>query len=274
MHYSNTYANPFNWTGSKFRYLKNFLSALPKEDNLKVLDCFLGGGDLISKLPEDWTVKGVDVIRPLIGLHTAIQNREITVEKVLAEFEVRGMSKTNHEAYLKLRQEYNTQPTPEKLYLLMTNSFNNQMRFNNKGEFNMPFGKDRSSFNKSMQSKLANYQRALSTRDVTFECKSYEDEDLNDYDLLLVDPPYLNTVATYNEQGGWDKSKDIKLLEDLKKYNGKFIYFNQLVSKGVDNDHLIKWSKDYKVTTLSDTTENCNYQRKGGLTVEVMITNF
>lgn len=141
MNYSNTYANPFNWTGSKFRYLKNFLSVLPKEDNLKVLDCFLGGGDLISKLPEDWVVKGVDVIRPLIGLHTSIQNREITVEKVVTEFESRGMSKINQEAYLKLRQEYNTQPTPEKLYLLMTNSFNNQMRFNSKGEFNMPFGK-------------------------------------------------------------------------------------------------------------------------------------
>ena len=274
MNYSNTYANPFNWAGSKFRYLKNLLSVIPKEDNLKVLDCFLGGGDLISKLPEDWVVKGVDVIRPLIGLHVAIQNREITVEKVVTEFEARGMSKINQEAYLKLRQEYNTHPTPEKLYLLMTNSFNNQMRFNSKGEFNMPFGKNRSSFNKSMQSKLANYQRALSTRDVSFECKSYEDEDLNTYDLLLVDPPYLYTAATYNEQGGWDKSKDVKLLEDLEAYKGKFIYFNQLVSKGVDNNHLIEWSKDYKVTTLSDTTENCNYQRKGGLTVEVMITNF
>lgn len=81
-------------------------------------------------------------------------------------------------------------------------------------------------------------------------------------------------MATYNEQGGWNISKDLKLLEDLKEYKGKFIYFNQLVSKGVDNNHLIEWSKDYKVTTLSDTTENCNYQRKGGLTVEVMITNF
>lgn len=57
-----------------------------------------------------------------------------------------------------------------------------------KGEFNMPFGKDRSHFSKNMQNKLDNYQLLLKDRDVNFYNKSYKDFEFSEYDLLLLDP--------------------------------------------------------------------------------------
>jgi len=274
MKFDNTTANPFNWVGSKFRYLKDFLEVLPKEENIKVLDCFLGGGDLISKLPTSWCITGIDIIPQLIEMHKAIQEGTLNVSGVQEEFIKRSMSKENEIAYLKLRDDYNASNNPQDLYLLMTNSFNNQLRFNRSGGFNMPFGKNRSSFNPKMQAKLTNYKNAIAERVVNFKCGSYIEEDLNSYDLLLVDPPYLNTTATYNEQGGWSKEDDISLLQNLDNYKGKFIYFNQLVSKGVENTNLLEWANKYHTKVLQDTTKNCNHQRKGGTTVEVMITNF
>lgn len=272
--FSQEYANPFNWVGSKFRYLEDFMEVLPSEEGIRVLDCFLGGGDLISKLPESWNIKGIDIMPQLVGMHKAIQGGNLNTKSILEDFNSRGMSKTNSTAYLELRDEYNNNPTPELLYLLMTNAFNNQLRFNQKGGFNMPFGKDRSSFNPKMQAKLTNYSNWLKTANVTLECKSYKEEDFSNYDLLLLDPPYLNTTATYNEQGGWTNADDVDLLEKLTDYSGKFIYFNQLVSKGVENTNLKKWIESYNVKVLSDTTENCNHQRKGGTTVEIMVTNY
>lgn len=185
-----SYANPFNWTGSKHRYLKDMFEVLPYEkENLKVLDPFVGGGDLISKLPCSWKVEASDTMVQIIGLHNAFKSKTISKDSVLSEYTKRNMSKVNSEAYLKLREEYNESFDVEKLYLLMTNSFNNQLRFNQKGQFNMPFGKDRSSFNKNMQNKLENYQQSLQERDINFNVKSWNDWDFSKFDLVLLDPP-------------------------------------------------------------------------------------
>jgi len=274
MKFDNTQANPFNWVGSKFRYLADFMEVLPKEDNMKVLDCFLGGGDLISKLPKDWEVTAIDIMPQLVEMHVAIQEGKLTPDAIMREFIKRQLSKDNEQGYLQLREEYNTLNTPQGLYLLMTNSFNNQLRFNRNGGFNMPFGKNRSSFNPRMQAKLSNYIKALGERRVFFKCGSYTEEVFNEYDLLLVDPPYLNTTATYNEQGGWGAREDEDLLLRLDNYSGKFVYFNQLISKGVENTKLLEWASKYNTKILKDTTKTCNHQRKGGTTVEVMITNY
>lgn len=266
-----TFANPFNWTGSKHRYLKDLFEVLPNEkEGIKVLDPFVGGGDLISKLPASWKVTASDTMSQIVELHNACKNKSFTKESILENYNLRRMSKTNQDAYLELREEYNKNPCPELLYLLMTNSFNNQLRFNSRGSFNMPFGKDRSSFNKNMQTKLENYQNLLENRDITFSKASWEDYDFSEFDLILLDPPYSNTCATYNESTGWSEEDDKKLFEELDRSGVDFIYFNQTYSKGVENNTLLDWlgSQNYKV--LKETSTGCSYNRDNSFTQEVM----
>lgn len=269
-----SYANPFNWVGSKHRYLKEFAEVLPWDKSkldLKVLDPFVGGGDLISKLPSAWKVDANDLMCEVYNLHKAVHSGEINSSDILTDYNNRGMSKTNKEAFTSLRQEYNKTKDIKLLYLLMTNSFNNQLRFNMKGEFNMPFGKDRSHFSKNMQTKLDNYQLLLKGRDVNFYNKSYKDFEFSEYDLLLLDPPYSNTCATYNENTGWGYEEDIKLFEKIDSSGTDFIYFNQTWSKGVSNQVLIDWMQKYEVKVLKETSTGCNHQRKDGFTEEVMV---
>lgn len=268
-----SHSNPFNWTGSKHRYLLDLFKVLPTKDNLKVLDVFLGGGDLISKLPLSWEIHGNDLMKEVYDLHIAVQSGIINTENISAAYKDRGMSKTNAEAFSSLRSEYNDTRDIELLYLLMTNSFNNQLRFNQKGGFNMPFGKDRSTFNPNMKAKLTNYSSSLKERNVTFHNKDYKDFDFSDFDLLLLDPPYANTVATYNETTGWGSKEDLELFNKIDGSGKDFIYFNQTWSKGVENKELVGWSKKYKVVVLKETSTGCNYQRKEGFTQEVLITN-
>ncbi len=270
------HSNPFNWTGSKHRYLEDLFSVLPDVENIKVLDPFVGGGDLISKLPKSWSITCSDSMGQVIDLHRAIQQGAITVESTLKSYNDRDMSKTNRETYYALRSEYNETKSIELLYLLMTNSFNNQLRFNKSGGFNMPFGKNRSTFNSSMQSKLQNYYDSMQGRDIDFLNSDYDSFDFGDYDLVLIDPPYTNTVATYNESTGWSKEDDLKLfinIDSAADHGAKFVYFNQTWSKGVENAELSKWSRSYNVRILKTTTESCSYNRGKGATTEVMIWN-
>lgn len=271
-YYSKNYANPFNWIGSKHRYLSYLFDKLPNQEHLKVLDSFVGGGDLISKLPESWDITAGDAMKECIDLHLAIQNGTINVGSILKGTSRYNLSKDNQESYLELRKEYNKNPEPFLLYLLLTCAYNNQTRFNSSGGFNNPFG--RRIFNDSMQRKLNNYQESLQERNIKFENKSFDEYDFNCYDLVLLDPPYLNTDATYNSK--WTVEIDNRLMDKIDECsdNTKFILFNQTVSKATNNENLINWSRKYNTTTLHDTSKGCSYNRNNIDTVEVMITNF
>ncbi len=271
--FKRSHSNPFNWVGSKHRYLIEFYSKLPNKEGLKVLDPFVGGGDLISKLPTCWDIHANDYMKEVVDLHKGVQSKIITADKVSAEYLKRGMSKGNREAYLSLREEYNENKDTFLLYLLMTNSFNNQLRFNNSGGFNMPFGKDRSSFSTNMKNKLINYSSSLEERKVTFKNENVFNLDFTEYDLLLLDPPYSNTCATYNENTGWNEGTDKALFSKIDDCGKDFIYFNQTWSKGVENKSLVSWMRKYSVTTLKETSKGCNHHRKNGYTEEVLITN-
>lgn len=65
-------------------------------------------------------------------------------------------SKYNKDAYLKMRQDYNkNKDNVLLLYLLLIYGFNHMIRFNSKGDFNLPVGNV--DFNKNVYIALINY---------------------------------------------------------------------------------------------------------------------
>lgn len=98
-----------------------------------------------------------------------------------------------------------------------------------------------------MQSKLSDFIDRLHRQDCRFTCVSFTDFDvsaLTNRDFIYVDPPYLITCATYNEQDGWNEDHEKELLHFLDELNSKGIRFalsNVLRSKGKENTILIEW---------------------------------
>lgn len=269
------YSNCFNYTGSKHRYLEALFSVLPDDEHLTVIDPFVGGGDLISKLPTTWSIFASDEMPQLIGMHKEIQCGFLDTESVSRIVNEACLNSSSEHEYYMFRARYNDigHQRPGDLYALLCHSNSNRIRFSPNG-FNMPFGKR--TFNKDMQAKLDNYSELLSKLTIDFSCNKYTDIDFNKADLLLIDPPYLNTTATYNESGAWTINDEFELLTKINQSvkNGvKFVYFGQLWSKGVNNPHLEAWAKQFNVKVLNDTTSHCSSNRKGGKTIEVMIYN-
>ena len=89
----------------------------------------------------------------------SLENSLNRIDELINTYE---LSKENREGFLQLRDDYNKEIKAGfhdmyKFYVLICYAFNNQIRFNSKGEYNMPFGKDRSSFNDALRNKFIEF---------------------------------------------------------------------------------------------------------------------
>lgn len=293
---SNYIKSPMNYTGGKYKLLSQILPLFPNNINTFV-DLFTGGGNIAVNVEANKIVAN-DNEKHVIGIYNVFKDYErvdnliYVIEHIIETY---GLTIENAEAFNKLRKDYNTyklKGTPNGedypynlnilLYVLICYSFNHQFRFNSKGEFNMPFGKNRSQWNDTMKKNLINFHKAIKDKNIIFTNNDFNQlkiDKLSSNDFVYCDPPYLITCATYNEKDGWNETCERKLLELLDKLNSqnvKFALSNVLFSKGKTNDILLEWSQKYNVHHLDYTYQNCNYHTKDKESKpdEVLITNY
>lgn len=283
-----------NYTGGKYKLLPQILPLFPTEINTFV-DLFTGGGNIAVNVNANKIIAN-DNEKHVIDIYKAFQNGYDNVDNLIHTIELiietYGLNIEDAEPFNKLREDYNTYKLRNRvhypfdlnilLYVLICYSFNHQFRFNSKGEFNMPFGKNRSQWNDNMKKNLINFHKSIIDKNIIFTNKDFRElkiDKLSCNDFVYCDPPYLITCATYNEKDGWNEQCETDLLSLLDSLNSKSVKFalsNVLFSKGKTNDLLIEWSKKYNVHHLDYTYQNCNYHTKDKSSKpdEVLITNF
>lgn len=278
------------YSGSKARYLKELYDVLPEERNLKVLDAFAGGGSLCTNLPEDYIVTANDSEHRVVDIHQELGTllsycSAEELETYVKEF-CHNWVKNRQDAdgYYELKDHYNTgikgedSVDPLLLFALTMSSNTNYIRFNKYGEQTLQFGKR--FYNSNSSKKMLNYLNRISTRDITWKSKDFRDYNFSDYDLSFIDPPYAfngKSTATYNEQGKWQLQDLVCLLSKLDKAHAegsKWVFFNEIITKGKDNPVIQNWVNKYNVKILRDTLSGCSYQRTKDRSVEVMVTNY
>ena len=179
-------------------------------------------------------------------------------------------------AYENARSDYNKYRTPELLYLLNIFSNSHMIRFNSKGEFNMPFG------NGYFTDKL----KAIIEENTYSEIETVNTKDFRDYqnrifnknDFVYLDPPYFNTIATYNENGGWTKKDEEDLYRFCEHLNNRGIKWgmsNVFENKNFVNDELKNWCErnNFQVYFFEEFTY-CTCGKGNANTKEVFITNY
>jgi DNA adenine methylase Dam len=206
------------------------------------------------------------------------------LEKIDTLIDRYDLTKTNKDGYYKLRDYYNSgNRTWDVFYTLVCYAFNNQIRFNSKGEFNMPFGMNRSSFNPTLRGKFIEFVDSLKGKDIFFRARDFRSirlDKMGSNDFLYADPPYRISCASYNEGGGWTETDDIdlfNLLDSLDNYGVKFALSNVTRNKGMVNELLLEWSSKYTVHRIDISYNNSSYHRKRKTeqdTTEVLVTNY
>lgn len=276
------YKCPFNYVGSKSNLIPILNKKFAQYKDFKFVDLFAGGFSIGANCPNKKVIFN-DINSDLKKLIEIIYKEEILVfiskiEKLIEDYE---LSKQNKEGYIKLRQDFNSTRDSYLFCLLIFYSFNHQIRYNQKNEFNTPFGKDRSSFNMNIKKNLINFSELIKIKDIEFKSNDFNFV-LNNADnntLVYIDPPYLITTGSYNDGNrgvsSWNEMTEKQLYEVLDKLNNrgtKFVLSNMLKKGEVRNEILEKWSKKYKIEIVNTTYRN--YHRKNEETIEIIVSNF
>lgn len=284
------YKAPFNYIGNKYRIIDDIEQYFPHDINTFV-DLFCGGCDVTINTRANHKIAN-DINFFVINIFQWIKNH--TIEEVLDYIQNKideyGLSKTNQEGFLALRQDYNAIPPRERhpmdLYVLMCFGFNYQFRFNSALEFNNPFGKNRSCFTGRMKDNLIMFHELIQNTEFTAEdYHNIEFANLNGNDFVYADPPYLLTCGSYNDGkrgfNGWNQNDDHELmfiLDELNERDIRFALSNVIEHKGQRNIDLENWveGNGYNLHNINLNYNNSNYHshNRENRTQEVLITNY
>lgn len=298
--------SPLNYTGGKYKILDQLIPKFPKKIDLFV-DLFSGGTNIGINI-EAKRIVCVDKQKEIIRVMELFKKYEDgyiidKLEKIIEKYELsnsllngyksynctsdKGLGSYNKNKYLNLRNDYNKIKidSSEKDFLFLTlviYGFNNQIRFNSTGEFNMPVGKR--DFNNSLRKNLKNFITKLKTKNIEFVTSDFREFaiEMTDNTLVYCDPPYFLGTASYNENGGWTQQDEMDLLNYLSVLDSKGVKFalsNVIEHKGTKHKLLDAWIKEhnYKVHYIECDYINSNYHKNLGnksKTTEILVTNY
>lgn len=298
--------SPLNYTGGKGRLIEQ-LEPLFGNDISVFVDLFSGSGTVgVNVRADKYYYNDIsEQVTGLLYMFSSLDYAEIIskVEGLIIKYNLsntykygysyyqadssKGMAEYNKDNYMRLRKDFNELKVKDikyylMLFVLIIYGFNNQIRFNSKGEYNMPVGKR--DFNANIRGKLSDFAVAFQAQDKVILNNSFECFDVSLLDsksLVYCDPPYLISTATYNEQNGWTESDEVMLLDFLDKLNSMGIRFalsNIIKHKNRENTLLINWVRNggYHMHKLNYNYSNASYHGKDtqAQTQEVLITNY
>lgn len=267
--------SPLNYTGNKYRILSQITKFFPNNIDCMV-DLFCGGATVglnVNAKKVIFVDCNEQVINLLIYLSKlSFEDFIFLCENIIDKYKLsysykfgykkyksqccekndnNGLKDYNSEGFYKLRNDYNAlndKNSPEAnimLYMLMVYGFNNDIRFNSDGDFNLPVGK--TDLNKNNVEKIRNYINRVKTIEAQFLCLSFDNpkfkQILKEADFVYMDPPYLITQAVYNSV--WDNKWEHKLLDfidELIKNKVNFALSNVLQKVGKVNEPLSYWT--------------------------------
>jgi DNA adenine methylase/adenine-specific DNA-methyltransferase len=307
--------SPLNYTGNKSRLIDQFAPHFPKKMN-KFVDLCCGGASVgLNFLNRANEVFCFDINNYVIELlktlqkfsYSKIENKS---EVIINDYNMsnsykngydaykkyvignNGLKEYNRVGYLNLREHFNGNNLAVNnksfyLFVLICYAFNNDIRFNSSGKFNMPVGK--TDFNASIRGKLKSFKMGIHNKNITFKVSDFEvvtKMQLRQDDFVYVDPPYLITDAVYNKANadnydGWSENSEKRLLDVLSYLNSKNIRFalSNILQRGNQKNSILNdWisQNSFNVFDIRYHYRSSSYNKKHRDTPvqEVLITNY
>lgn len=278
-------ASPLNYIGGKAKLLPQLLPLFPS--NIATFhDVFAGGGNVGVNVECDEAVLNDNnrFVTEILSIFCMCRPEEIVkeIDAYIAKF---SLSKYNERGFIECREFYNKNKNPLLLYALVCHSFNYQLRFNSRHEYNNPFGRNRSWFSPKLREKLCAFVEKMNSKTISISnldfSKYFERAKFGTDDLVYCDPPYLITTGSYNDGkrgfDGWNETHERKLhncLDELNKRGVKFALSNVVEHKGQSNTLLQDWSRKYVISEINKTYSNSSHNTQRLPSREVLITNY
>lgn len=295
------YRSPFFYTGDKYKLINELKNYFPKEID-KFIEPFVGGGSVFLNSNAKSFYEN-DIDKNIMSIHNFLSSFSSTddllnilfskIEEYNFSCSYKGktvpqelkskyvktyFAKHNADSYKKLKEKYNASDRSDiaDLYLLLIYGFNRMLRFNQKGEFNLPVGNV--DFNQNVVEALTNYVNLTNQKKIYWSNEDYKSFlskiVTTENDFIYLDPPYLITSSEYNKF--WKQKDDdelYSLLDEFTKKKIRFALSNVVTYKGKENIKLLKWAKKYNVYPVKSNYINYHDNSIKSFS-EVLITNY
>jgi Site-specific DNA methylase len=245
---------PIKIQGIKTKLVEWIIDQINFEIKGKWIEPFMGSGVVGFNVRPKQAVFA-DKNPHIINFYNAIKRKEITSQKVEIFLKTEGenLLKKGEEYYYKVRDRFNKFQDPLDFLFLNRSCFNGVIRFNSKGEFNTPFGKNPNRFTKAYITKIVNQVRCVEelihrydwefiTQDFRITLTSAGRDD-----FLYCDPPYIGRHTNYFDI--WTEEDEYDLYKLLSRFEGKFILSTWYKDKHRENEYLKRfWNRFHLIT--------------------------
>lgn len=283
------------YRGGKSREIPNITKHIPDYSG-RYIEPFLGGGAVFFHLEPKQAIIN-DINTPLMAFYEGVRNRfkelrqelddiEITYTKNRDTFDMlkslhpnERVTDNNEALYYSIRDMYNNLTDKRYsdallYYFINKTSYSGMIRYNARGEFNVPFGRYRSiNTNLITEKHSALLQRAelynVDYSDIFDKCEQN--------DFVFLDPPYDCTFSDYgNEEyrDGFNEANHRKLAQDFRNLGCKAMMvigstplidelYRGLVIEEYDKQYAVNIRNRFKSTSCHLIITNYNYPRYG-----------
>jgi DNA adenine methylase len=216
----------------------------------------------------------------LVNFYSSLAHGEITsgiVRNYLVE-EGKLLLEKGEDHYYEVRDRFNKHHNPLDFLFLNRAGFNGMIRFNRKGEFNIPFCRKPQRFAQSYMTKIINQvscvEKLLRTKNVVFKCQDFLDtiKEASSEDMVYCDPPYIDRHVDYFS--GWNESHETRLFRALSGLEGKFILSTWHHNDYRENEYIkTLWSR-FNVLTKDHFYHVGGKEENRNPVVEALVVNY
>lgn len=216
----------------------------------------------------------------LVNFYSSLGRGEISsgiIRDYLAA-EGKRLFEKGEDHYYEVRDRFNKHHSPLDFLFLNRAGFNGMIRFNRKGEFNIPFCRKPQRFAPAYITKIVNQARCveklLRTKNFVFKCQDFSQTILEatSRDIVYCDPPYIDRHVDY--YSGWDGADETALCDALSKFSGRFILSTWHHNDYRENDYIkTHWSR-FNVLTRSHFYHVGGKEENRNPVVEALVANF
>ena len=268
--------SPLNYSGSKDVLVPVLTKHMPKHIEVFV-DAMGGAANVAANVVATRKVVYNEInprIAEIISILTNQKTSEVVsqVKDLINEF---GLTKKDKSSFVKYRQDYNSDPTPIKLFVLQIYAFQNMIRFNGSGYYNTPVGNNE--YNKGTENRILSFIPRVN--DFSIISGPYQDLDIHEFPestIFYFDPPYFITKAEYNDgkrgASGWTADSETELLDfllNVDRSGRNFMLSNVLTHNGRVHHVLRDWVEEHGFQCSVVGRTGIKYPR-----TEVVVTNY
>ncbi len=270
---------PIKSQGIKTKLVPWIRSIVPRDFNGAWVEPFMGTGAVAFNIAPANALL-CDKNPHLVNFYLSITQGKITSEIVrgyLAD-EGRLLEKRGEDYYYEVRDRFNQFHDPLDFLFLNRAGFNGMIRFNRKGDFNIPFCRKPQRFAQAYVTKIANQvgclEKLFRTKKFQFECRDFLStiRKASPRDIIYCDPPYIDRHVDY--YSGWDESDEARLCQALSDFRGKFILSTWHHNDFRQNEYIGKFWGRFNLLTRNHFYHVGAREVNRNPMVEALVTNY